>query len=140
MRALHIFLFWRPCRIVFFVEFYHTWNFWIVHCAWSEECFLTLPRRSASLRELGGVLHRTALEESFSAQPLRSASTTHLGGVHHLAELVDYVRVWFLFLYNVISLHGAGFPNPRDHNQYNCCQGFLYEVGIDCAFFLMKWL
>ena len=36
-----------------------------------------------------------ALEESFSAQPLRSASTTHLGGVHHLAELADYIRVWF---------------------------------------------
>ena len=28
--------------------------------------------------------------------PCRSASTTHLGGVHHLADLVEYIRVWFL--------------------------------------------
>ena len=93
--SLFLFFFRSPCRIVFSLEFYHSWNFWLAHCASSEECFLTLPRRSASLRELGGVLHRPALEESFSAQPLRSASTPHLGGVHHLAELADYIRVWF---------------------------------------------
>ena len=61
-----------------------------------------------------------ALEESFSAQPLRSASTTHLGGVHHLAELADYIRVWFFgscspLVFSYLSSMGFfGSCAPRD--------------------------
>ena len=67
--SLFLFLFRSPFRIVFSLEFYHSWNFWIAHCASYSECFLTLPRRSASLRELG---------ECFTAQPWRSPSPLSL--------------------------------------------------------------
>ena len=58
--------------------------------------FSAVPPRSTSPRCRGGVLHRRALKESFCVPSCRSASTTHLGGVHHLADLVEYIRVWFL--------------------------------------------
>ena len=94
------------------------------------EYFSTLPR---------GVLHRRALKESFSVPPWRSASTPHLGGVHHLAELTDYIRVWFFgscspLFFSYLSSTGLFGSSPLRDTFGALHTGAFWKLSPACGF------